>query len=96
MARGICAGDEILRAVSQNEEGGAAYLLLSPRRIAAEELQNTFADKSSQEFASITEGLEAKYGCKDQMLCYVVCYFCAERQRGDAGGLWRLNLTRGG
>ena len=61
--------------MSQNKDGGAAYLLLSPRHIAAEELQNAFADKSPQEFANIISELEAKYGCKDQVPRYIVCYF---------------------
>ncbi|WP_163026445.1 hypothetical protein [Campylobacter showae] len=45
-------------------------------------------DKSPQEFASITESLETKYGRKDQMLYYVVCYFTPkgkDRMRADFG-----------
>nr|WP_314179198.1 hypothetical protein [uncultured Campylobacter sp.] len=47
------------------DDGGATYLLLSPKCIAAEEMRGAFVSKSPQEFASITESLEAKYGCKD-------------------------------
>ena len=63
-------------------DGGAAYLLLSPRHIAAEELRDAFADKPPQEFACITWSLEAKYDCKDRMLCYVVCYFTPKGKEG--------------
>ena len=78
----VCASDEILRAISEDEDGGAAYLLLSPRHIAAEELRNAFADKPPQEFARIIESLEAKYDCKDRMLCYIVCYFTPKGKEG--------------
>ncbi|WP_314069551.1 hypothetical protein [Campylobacter showae] len=74
--------------MSEDVDGGAAYLLLSPKHTTAEELRGAFSDKSPQELASITEGLEAKYGCKDQMLCYVVCYFTPkgkDRMRADFG-----------
>ena len=81
-ARGIRASDEILRAISEDDDGGAAYLLLSPRHIAAEELRNAFADKQPQEFARIIRSLEAKYDCKDRMLCYVVCYFTPKGKEG--------------
>ncbi len=84
----VCASDEILRVMSEDADGGAAYLLLSPKHTAAEELRGAFADKSPQEFLSITRRLEAKYGCKDQMLCYVVCYFTPkgkDRMRADFG-----------
>lgn len=56
----VRASDEILRATSEDEDGGAAYLLLSPRRIAAEELRSAFTDKSPQEFANIGGELETK------------------------------------
>ena len=78
----VRASGEILRAISEDEDGGAAYLLLSPRHIAAEELRGAFADKPPQEFASIIESLEAKYDCKDRMLCYVVCYFTPKGKEG--------------
>lgn len=74
--------------MSEDADGGAAYLLLSPKHSAAEELRGAFSDKSQQELASITLGLEIKYGCKDQMLCYVVCYFTPkgkDRMRADFG-----------
>lgn len=78
----IRANDEILRAISEDEDGGAAYLLLSPRHIAAEELRGAFEGRAPQEFARITRGLEAKYDCKDRMLCYVVCYFTPKGKEG--------------
>ena len=78
----VRASGEILRAISEDEDGGAAYLLLSPRHIAAEELRGAFEDKPPQEFARIIEGLEAKYDCKDRMLCYVVCYFTPRGKEG--------------
>ena len=82
-----------LRAQIPNEkaldaDGGAAYLLLSPRHIAAEELRGAFEGRAPQEFARIIESLEAKYDCKDRMLCYVVCYFTPkgkEAMRADFG-----------
>ncbi len=52
------------------------------RHIAAEELRGAFADKQPQEFVRITRGLEAKYDCKDLMLCYVVCYFTPKGKEG--------------
>ena len=55
---------------------------LSPRHIAAEELRDAFSDKPPQEFARIIETLEAKYDCKDRMLCYVVCYFTPKGKEG--------------
>ena len=78
----IRASSEILRAISEDEDGGAAYLLLSPRHIAADELRGAFADKPPQEFASIIEALETKYDCKDRMLCYIVCYFTPKGKEG--------------
>lgn len=76
-----------LRAQIPNEkalddDGGAAYLLLSPRHIAAEELQGAFEGRAPQEFACITRSLEAKYDCKDRMLCYIVCYFTPKGKEG--------------
>jgi len=76
-----------LRAQIPNEkaldaDGGAAYLLLSPRHIAAEELRGAFEGRAPQEFARIIESLEAKYDCKDRMLCYVVCYFTPKGKEG--------------
>ena len=68
--------------MSESEEG------LSTRHIAAEELRGAFADKPPQAFARIIEALEAKHDCKDQMLCYVVCYFTPkgkDRMRTDFG-----------
>ena len=78
----VRASSEILRAISEDEDGGAAYLLLSPRYIAAEELRGAFEDKPPQEFARIIESLEAKYDCKNRMLCYVVCYFTPKGKEG--------------
>lgn len=78
----VRANDEILRAISEDEDGGAAYLLLSPKHIAAEELRDAFEDKPPQEFVRIIESLEAKYDCKDRMLCYVVCYFTPKGKEG--------------
>ena len=63
-------------------DGGAAYLLLSPKRIAAEELRGAFEGRAPQEFARIIESLEVKYDCKDRMLCYVVCYFTPKGKEG--------------
>ena len=76
-----------LRAQIPNEnaldaDGGATYLLLSPRHIAAEELRGAFEGRAPQEFARIIEALEAKYDCKDRMLCYVVCYFTPKGKEG--------------
>ena len=76
-----------LRAQIPNEkaldaDGGAAYLLLSPRHIAAEELRDAFEGRAPQEFARITRSLEAKYDCKDRMLCYIVCYFTPKGKEG--------------
>ncbi|WP_291936571.1 hypothetical protein [Campylobacter sp.] len=76
-----------LRAQISNEkaldaDGGAAYLLLSPRHIAAEELRGAFEGRAPQEFARIIEGLEAKYDCKDRILCYIVCYFTPKGKEG--------------
>ena len=78
----VRASDEILRAISEDEDGGETYLLLSPRHIAAEELRDAFANKPPQEFARIIESLEAKYDCKDRMLCYIVCYFTPKGKEG--------------
>ena len=78
----VRASGEILRAISEDEDGGAAYLLLSPRHIAAEELRGAFEGRAPQEFASIIEALEAKYDCKDRMLCYIVCYFTPKGKEG--------------